>query len=94
MLMRRREFITLVGGVIARPLAVRAEQASKIPTVGVLWHAGSAQGEGLYPSALRQALKGFGYIEGQNIRLAISVIMTCKRVNSAIEYHDNLVVVP
>jgi len=68
--MRRRDFITLLGGTAATwPLAAEAQQASKTPTIGVLWHAGSEEEEGVYPAALRQGLKDFGYIEGQNIKL-------------------------
>jgi hypothetical protein len=43
----------------------RAQQSSnKIPVVGVLWHAGSAEEEDVYPSVLVKAFNELGYIEG------------------------------
>jgi putative tryptophan/tyrosine transport system substrate-binding protein len=69
--MRRRQFITLIGGAAAAwPLAARAQQSSnKMPVVGVLWHAGSAEEEDVYLSVLVKTLHDLGYIEGRNIRL-------------------------
>jgi putative ABC transport system substrate-binding protein len=65
--MRRREFITLVGGVaVAWPLAARA-QARKTPRIGVLWHAGSAEEEGPYFTSLLQGFRDLGYVEGKTI---------------------------
>jgi putative tryptophan/tyrosine transport system substrate-binding protein len=68
--MRRRQFIALVGGAAAWPLSARAQQSSnKIPTVGVLWHAESAEEEGVYLSPLLKAFNDLGYVEGKNIHL-------------------------
>src|SRR6516165_11829910 len=68
--MKRRQFITLMTGAAAAwPLAARAQQFSnKIPEVGVLWHAGSAE-EGVNLSVLVKAFNDLGYVEGKNIRL-------------------------
>ena len=68
--MKRRQFITLVGGAAAAwPLAASAQQASnRIPTVGVLWHAASAEEEDVYLSVLVKAFNDLGYVEGKNIR--------------------------
>jgi putative tryptophan/tyrosine transport system substrate-binding protein len=69
--MKRRTFINLLGGALATwPLTARAQQSSnKIPVVGVLWHAGSAEEEEVYLSVLVKAFNDLGYIEGKNIRL-------------------------
>jgi hypothetical protein len=69
--MRRRQFIKLIGGAAAAwPLAARGQQSSnKIPVVGVLWHAGSAEEEDVYLSVLVKAFNDLGYVEGKNIQL-------------------------
>jgi putative tryptophan/tyrosine transport system substrate-binding protein len=60
--MKRREFITLVGGAVSWPLAARAQQAKKIPRIGMLWPNPPATFD-----FMRQGLKDFGYVEGQNL---------------------------
>jgi putative ABC transport system substrate-binding protein len=68
--MRRREFISLIGGAAtAWPIVARAQQSKNIPTVGVLWHAGSAEEEDIYLSILVKAFNDLGYVEGKNIHL-------------------------
>jgi putative tryptophan/tyrosine transport system substrate-binding protein len=71
--MQRRDFITLIGGAaVAWPLAVRAQQIGKttrIPRIGILWHAANAEDEEVYLSVLRKAFNDLGYIEGKNIKL-------------------------
>jgi len=69
--MRRREFIRFVGSTAAAwPLAARAQQSpNKIPVVGVLWHAASAEEEDVYLSVLVKAFNDLGYVEGKNIHL-------------------------
>jgi len=69
--MKRREFIAVMGGAAAAwPLAARAQQSSnKIPIVGVLWHAGSAEEEGPNFNALVEGFNALGYVDQNNIRL-------------------------
>jgi putative ABC transport system substrate-binding protein len=58
---KRRDFITLLGGAAAAwPLAARAQQATRVPRIGIvddapMWH------------SFRQALREFGYVEGQSV---------------------------
>src|SRR5262249_56268242 len=65
--MKRREFITLLGGAVAWPLAARAQQPP-IPVVGYL-QSGAPGPSASYLAALRQGLSETGYVEGQNLRI-------------------------
>lgn len=67
--MQRRDFITLLSGTFVWPLSAHAQQRGRVPRVGVLWHAGSAEEEAIYLGALRQGLVGLGYIDGRTITL-------------------------
>jgi hypothetical protein len=51
--MQRREFIGLIGGAAFRPLAARGEQSRRVPVVGILWHAGSAEEEAAFSRPLK-----------------------------------------
>ena len=68
--MRRREFIALVGGAAAWPLAARAQQAKRMRRIGVLtpFPADDAEGHARL-TAFTQALQQSGWTVGQNVRI-------------------------
>ena len=85
--MKRREFITLLGGaVIAWPLAARAQQPAKIPLIGVLV---SASPPHPFADAFWRGLHALGYSEGQNIKVEFRY--TDGRSDRAAEYAEELV---
>jgi putative ABC transport system substrate-binding protein len=64
--MKRRDFVTLFGGVVAAwPVVGRAQQ-STLPVIGFLWY-GAADEWAQFVAAFRQGLKETGFIEGQNV---------------------------
>jgi putative ABC transport system substrate-binding protein len=68
--MRRREFIGLVGGAAAWPLAARAQQPERVRRIVVFPLGAESDPEAqAYVSALRQGLEKLGWINGQNIRV-------------------------
>jgi ABC-type uncharacterized transport system substrate-binding protein len=66
--MKRREFVSLLAGAAAWPLAARAQQQGKLPVVGVLV---SASPPHPFADALRRGLQSLGYSEGRNIALEV-----------------------
>ena len=64
--LKRREFITLVGGAIAWPLAARAQQPAKLPTVGFLGTT-TASAWAPWTAAFVQRLHELGWIDGRTV---------------------------
>jgi putative ABC transport system substrate-binding protein len=65
--MRRRDFITFLGGAAGWPLAAYGQQAGKVYRIGFLW-----EGPDVFPDeieAFRQGLSALGYVEGRNLTI-------------------------
>jgi putative tryptophan/tyrosine transport system substrate-binding protein len=68
--LRRRDFITFLGGAVAWPLAARAQQPMKIRRLGVLLY-GTPQAESQV-EGVRSGLRERGYVEGRNLVISYS----------------------
>jgi putative ABC transport system substrate-binding protein len=70
MTLQRREFITLLGGAAAWPIAARAQQGDRMRRIGVLM-SGDENDPYQKPrlSAFTRALAGLGWADGRNVRM-------------------------
>ena len=70
--MRRREFITLLGGAAAWPLAARAQQVDRVRRIGVLLSGDENDPvRKAFVSAFAQSLAGLGWTDGRNVRMDV-----------------------
>jgi putative tryptophan/tyrosine transport system substrate-binding protein len=68
--MRRREFITLLGGAAAWPLAAWAQQGERVRRIGVLMNVAADDPEGQARlTAFVQGLQQLGWTDGRNVRI-------------------------
>jgi putative ABC transport system substrate-binding protein len=67
---KRREFVTLIGGAAAWPLAARAQQPGKLPTIGFL-SGQSRSTAGQWVAAFEQRLRELGWIEGRTVVIEV-----------------------
>ena len=68
--MKRREFVTLLGGAVAWPIAVRAQQSEGVRRIGVLSALAEDDPESVTRrAAFEQALKVLGWTNGSNLRM-------------------------
>jgi putative tryptophan/tyrosine transport system substrate-binding protein len=68
--MKRREFITLLGGAAAAwPLAARAQQADRVRHIGILFGAAADPDVEARLAAFRQGLQQLGWTDGRNVRI-------------------------
>ena len=68
--LKRREFITLLGGAAAWPIASSAQQPGKLPIIGFLV-SGTPSSHGQWVAAFVQRLRELGWIEGRTIAIEV-----------------------
>jgi putative ABC transport system substrate-binding protein len=69
--MRRREFISLIGGAAAWPVAVRAQQPERVRRIGVLMNTTADADQQANLATFRQALQQLGWTDGHNVRIDV-----------------------
>ena len=70
--MRRREFVTLLGGAVAWPLAAHAQQPGKPPTIGFMGST-TASVAAQWVAPFVQRLRELGWHEGRNVAIEYSL---------------------
>src|SRR5262245_8972901 len=68
--MKRREFITLLGSAAVWPLGARAQQPSKLPTIGLLG-ATTRSGWTDWVAAFERRLRELGWVEGRTVTMEV-----------------------
>src|SRR5215468_1539644 len=84
--MRRREFVTLLGGAVAAawPLAAQAQQPERMRRIGVLMNAAVVDSEQQsWLGAFLKALQELGWIDGRNVRIDARWVTTNATLKSA-----------
>jgi putative tryptophan/tyrosine transport system substrate-binding protein len=70
--LKRRKFLTLIGGATAWPLAVRAQQGERMRRIGVLMGNDESHAETrLWLSGFVQALQELGWVDGRNVQIVV-----------------------
>ena len=73
--LKRREFVTLIGGVAAWPITARAQQPERVRRIGVLINFRPDDPEGQARlTAFRQTLRELGWINGDNVRMDVGTM--------------------
>ena len=79
--MKRRDFITLLGGAASWPLVARAQQGDRVRRIGVLMSLDENDPEvKLRLSALTQALADLGWTDGRNVRMDLRLTGDINRI--------------
>ena len=82
-MMRRREFITLLGSAAAWPVAARAQQSDQVKRLGILFGGQENSGFRVTDKQLLEGLAQLGWVEGRNLRVDLRTAGVMIRLLSA-----------